>query len=589
MSKEGENISDNRRAKKKKTVYNTEYNDRVLEAILSNNYIDILVEYEENLEEIARIYQPEIMQVINDNYVILHIYVGDKTGNYYKDIKMTNIPRCFGPYGKRSLDEAGVLVVHNQPYLPLRGEGILIGIVDSGISYTEKVFTYEDNTTKIASIWDQTIQGNPPTSFYYGTEYTREDINQALQSGNPYVVVPSRDTSGHGTFLAGVAGGREVLEENFIGAAPDAELVIVKLKEAKQNIKDMWAIYTDVPVYQNTDIMMGVKYLLKIANGLNKPIVIIVGLGSNLDGHDGTAVIERYLSNISKTTGNVVTVAAGNESNNGHHYRGIFRSESLKDVEINVARGEKGYTFSMWSKVPDKFSISITSPTGEYIERLPFRLSFLQSQSLIIEKTKIFISYELYEERTGDQHIFIRMEEPTEGIWTFTIYGEIIVNGRIDIWLSRNGWIKKNTRFLEPDPYTTVTVPATSSDLLTVGAYDIERIYINSGRGFTRNEKLKPDLVAPGVNVYGPLPNNKFGTMTGTSVSAAITGGAAALLLEWGIIFGYDRKIDTQKVKNYLIRGAIRKENIEYPNRVWGYGELNLYNTLKALRDIKYK
>lgn len=528
------------------------------------------------------------MQVINDNYVILHIYVGDETENFYRNIKITNIPRCFGPYGKSSLEASGILVAHNQPYLPLRGEGVLIGVVDSGISYTEKVFTYEDNTTKIVSIWDQTIQGNPPTSFYYGTEYTREDINKALQSEDPYAIVPSKDISGHGTFLAGVAAGSEDVEKNFIGAAPDAELVIVKLKEAKRNLKDVWAIYTDATVYQNTDIMMGINYLLKIAIGFNKPIVIIVGLGSNVDGHDGTAVIERYLSNISKTTGNIVTVAAGNECNSGHHYKGVFINESTKNVEINVASGEKGFTFSLWSKVPDKFSVSITSPTGEYIERIPFRLSFMQSQNLIIEKTKIFIKYELYEERTGDQFIFVRMINPTEGLWTFTVYGELIVNGRFDIWLSRNDWIEENTKFFEPNPYTTVTVPSTSDELITVGAYNhvAQRIYASSGRGLTRNEKLKPDLVAPGVNIYGPLPDDKFGMMTGTSVSTAITGGAAALLLEWGIVLGNDKKMDTQKVKNYLIRGAAREKNIEYPNRLWGYGELNLFRTIEAIRDI---
>ena len=84
------------------------------------------------------------------------------------------------------------------------------------------------------SIWDQTdVKGNPPEGFSYGSEYTREEINRALQADNPLEVVPHRDENGHGTFMAGIACGSYDEQGDFIGAAPDSEIVMVKLKEQK--------------------------------------------------------------------------------------------------------------------------------------------------------------------------------------------------------------------------------------------------------------------------------------------------------------------------------------------------------------------
>lgn len=558
-------------------------------AIISQDYLDILVEYDNNLDEIIKKFNAECVQIINNKLAILHI----KFESFYAllGIKQSNFPRAYGPYGKTSMAASGVLVFHTHPFVPLTGKGILIGIIDSGIDYTHRVFTYNDKTTKITSIWDQTIQGNPPEGFMYGTEYTRDDINRALRSEDPFKVVPSIDDSGHGTFLAGIAAGREVVEENFVGAAPGAELVIVKLKQAKDLVKEvLYAIYTDAIVYQSTDMFMGVKYLTQKALDLGRPLVIIVGLGANGYGHDGKALMEVYLSSIARRKENVVVVAAGNEANRKHHYKGEFENEdAYKEVELNVAENEEGLILSIWSRAPDILSIAITSPSGEYIDRVPIRLEETQVYNLILEDTQVVVVYQLSEERRGDQQITIRMANPTAGIWTITVFGDLIVNGVFHIWTSREGWIQEETQFLEADPYTTVTVPSTSIYLLTVGAYNhkTNSIYIDSGRGPTRYDKLKPNLVAPGVDVYGPLPGNRFGTMTGTSISASIVGGVSALLLEWGVLQGKDTEMDTQQVTNYLIRGASRNRSVDYPNPIWGFGELDLLNTFEAISGRK--
>lgn len=551
--------------------------------VISENYLDYIVEYErDNLMNQIKEYNPVQIQIINDNYAIFHISPEKEVEN-----PIENFPALYGPYDKSVMDAANVLAFHTHPYVPLRGAGVLIGIVDSGIDYTHRVFTYEDNTTKIQSIWDQTIEGSPPQGFIYGTEYDKEDINRALQSDEPYNIVPSRDMTGHGTSLAGIAAGKEIIEENFVGAAPEAELVVVKLKEAKQYFRSWWMIEKEQIVYQSSDIMMGIRYLYQKAQILEKPLSIIVGLGSNQGSHDGTSILEEYLGGIAIREGNVTTIAAGNEANLGHHYKGIFEEgENFKNVELNVAKGENGLVVSIWSKTPDKISIALTTPAGEYIDRLS-PLIKKQVIKLTLEQTIIEVFYQLSNPRTGDQVVFLKLIKPTEGIWTLTVFGDLIVNGRIDLWLPREGWIRKGTTFLQPDSYATVTVPGTSVDLITSGAYDVKTntLYINSGRGLTRDLELKPDLVAPGVNVKVPMPVNTFATKTGTSISSAIIGGVSSLLLEWGIILGNDLQMDTRKAKNYLLRGATRDEERKYPNREWGYGKINLLGTFKDIGE----
>lgn len=561
-------------------------------AITSEDHFDLIVEYTEGLTEIVQKFKPDCIQIIDGTYVILHVpFSCSNFSELDRLFPKGMIPFIVGPYGKSDLNASGILAVHEQPYVPLRGQGMLIGVIDSGIDYTHSAFRYEDGGTKILRIWDQSIQGNPPEGFFYGTEYTKEMIDEALFSDAPYQIVPHMDEYGHGTFLAGVAAGREVPEADFIGAAPDADLLVVKLKPAKHCLRELFMVNQDYnPVYQSTDIIMAVKYLDQVARELKRPLSIVIGLGSNQGGHDGSAYLEVYLRDIAQRVGRVVTVAAGNEANLGHHYYQFFSpGETTKTMEINVAKNENGFLLLIWTTIPDKVSISITSPTGEYIDRIPARIGQVEEVDLVLEESRIIVEYDMNEERTGDQVISVRIMRPTEGIWTITLYGDLIVDGRINAWLSREGFINPETAFLMPTAHTTVTFPSTGIGVITVGAYNHQNnsLYIGSGRGLTRDLELKPDLVAPGVNVIGPLPINRFGTMTGTSVSAATTAGAAALLLEWGIAYGNDRDMDTEKVRNYLIRGARRRANISYPNREWGYGELNLLGTFEALRGYR--
>ncbi|TCT16301.1 subtilase family protein [Natranaerovirga pectinivora] len=559
------------------------------EVMVSEAYADILIPFTKDLEERLGIYEARHYQFITDKYVLVHIPLD----RYYEilfrfqEIDINVIPSVLGPYSIDALDASGVLPFHTHPFVPLRGSGVLIGFVDSGIDYTHPTFLYEDNTTKIVSIWDQTIEGNPPQNFIYGTEYTEEEINRALESENPYDIVPSRDDTGHGTFLAGIAAGRYVIEEGFAGAAPDAEILMVKVKEAKAYLKRDYLIREDAIVYANTDVILGIKYLLNKAVALRRPIVICIGLGTNIGGHDGTAIIEEIIAEVGDVVGVAIIVCAGNEANLGHHYLGVYpQGQRFQDVDIRIAPNEKGITFRLWASAPDIYSVGILSPMGEFISRLSPRIGQREEIKLLLERSRVYVEYQLMDKRTGDQMIVFRIEEPTPGIWTLRVYGDLVVSGNYNIWLPREGWSDPATQFLLPSPSMTVTIPGTNTIPITVGAYNHldDSLYISSGRGPTRNLMIKPDLVAPGVNIRGPIPNNTYGTRTGTSISTAQVAGAAAILFEWGIVEGRLPQMDTRIIRKLLIRGATRRVGISYPNNEWGFGALNLLNSYELLR-----
>ncbi|TCK98464.1 subtilase family protein [Natranaerovirga hydrolytica] len=561
------------------------------DAIMSEDFVDYIVQYEANIMAAVENYNAFCFQIIDEKFAILHTPIEEAVIEREETI-VNVLPRLFGPYGIRSIDASGILPFHEQPYLPLRGEGILIGFVDSGIDYRQPAFVNDDNTSKILSIWDQTIQeGDPPLNFQYGTEYTQLEINEALNSENPLDVVPSIDETGHGTFMAGIAAGREIPTEQFVGAAPDAEVIMVKLKPGKQYLRELYLINEGAIVYQDTDVIRGVQYIIQQASIHNRPVVICLGIGSNQGAHDGTSITEEILDDIGNVFGYTIVVPAGNEANLGHHNMSRYDlGDPYEEIEVRVAPNEQGVGLQIWAQSPDVYSVAIISPTGEFISRLPPRLGSRDQIDLLLERTTITIEYLLIEQRTGDQLILVALVEPTEGIWTIRIYGDIVVVGTYHIWLEREGWIYPSTQFLTSTPSMTVTIPSTGVVPITVGAYNHvdNSLYIGSGRGPTRDNRIKPELVAPGVNVLGPLPNNEFGRMTGTSVASAHVAGAAALLLEWGILLGNNPNMNTRTIKKTLVRGATRREQFDYPNNRWGYGTLNLLNSFEIIRGTRF-
>ncbi|NLB36014.1 MAG: S8 family peptidase [Clostridiales bacterium] len=527
--------------------------------------------------------------VLQDRYVIT--FVNRNNLDEVLDILGTNFlnvaPLVYGLLDAQSLQSAGISQVHDQEFIDLKGQGALVGIIDTGIDYTNNAFKYEDGTSKIVSIFDETIETTPPYDFAVGTEYTNEQINSALASENPFDIVPSRDTDGHGTFLASIAAGREN-GEGFRGAAPDAELIVVKLRKARSYWLERYLVPPEQEnVYDGVALMGGIEYIVRKARELNRPVAICIGLGSNQGGHNGYSVIEEYLRTLSSSSGICICTAAGNESQARHHTMGtIGATGETRNIEFRVAEVSNVYLI-IRNRVSDRMSVSIKSPAGEVVGRVPAKSGTMFSSSLILERARVNVEYYFPLAVTGGQATIVKIIDATPGLWTVTVHGDIVLEGTFHAYLPMAGLGPTGLEFLSPTPNYTIVLPATSFGVITCGAYDSSSnaLYSDSSWGPTALDYLMPCLTAPGVNVGGIFPGGQ-GTMTGTSVAAAITTGACALMLQWGIVQGNDVSLSSYQIRAFLLRGCERDINIVYPNNQWGYGRLNLINTFTMMREL---
>ena len=546
------------------------------------------------------------MDYVNDEYSIIYTPLDTVTPISLARYSYYTVPGLFSLLDSSSMEASGILTTFAAPALGNRGRGTLIGIVDTGIDYTNPLFRYSDGSTRIVGLWDQSIPAGADAvpsgvpAYYelsgasYGTEFTREQINEALASDSPLDLVPSTDTNGHGTFLAGIAAGTSLPEQDFTGAAPECELVVVKLKQAKRYLRDFYLVSQDADAYQENDIMMGIKYLRVAAFRLSRPLIILIALGSNLGSHEGTSPLSGVVQDASRFLGRAAVIAAGNETGRAHHYFGtIPAGREWDDVEIRVGPEESGRGFSLelWASTADTYSVGFISPSGETISRIPIIARNETSIPFLLEPTVITVNYQLIETGAGKQLIFMRFKNPVAGIWKVRVYNTQYFTGEFHMWLPSEGLISDETVFLRPTPDTTITLPGNTAAPITVGAYNHlnNSIYIHSSRGFTPSGIVKPELAAPGVTVMGPSLGRRgngsvpMTTRSGTSVAAAHVAGAVASLYSWGIVEGNQITMSQASVKSYLIRGAKRNPALRYPNEEWGYGALDLYETFRRI------
>lgn len=454
-----------------------------------------------------------------------------------------------------------------------------MGFIDTGIDYTNPIFRYVDGSTRIAEIWDQSISdGTPPEGIFYGTRYDSEAINRALNSENPYDIVPSEDENGHGTFLAGVAAGGMDIENDFIGAAPEARIAVVKLKEAKQYLRDFFFVKDGVPAYQENDIMMAIAYLDGLANKLSMPLVICLGLGSANGSRAGNSYLSGYLNYICTRRKRSVVVANGNQAGARHHFQGKLSADmEFEEIEINVATEGRGFFAELWAAVPELVEVSVISPTGEVMPRVPVKEGATATYQFVFEGTTVSVDYRIEAIITGNLLIYLRFENPRKGIWKVRVYPENAESGLYNMWLPLQQFTEGDVFFLRSNPDVTLTIPSSASQVISVGAYNSVNgsLYADSSRGYSAAGVIKPAFVAPGVNVYGPDRRGNYIRQTGTSVAAAITAGAVAQVMEWAIVKRNAPAISNTEIKNMLIRGTDRPAPFSYPNTGWGaYGNI---------------
>jgi subtilisin family serine protease len=555
--------------------------------IYSEDYADLMIDSGTALNTLTAIPNSCSFQLVDNTYNV-YIPIDSLPRDLVQSFGYGAIPNTYGLMDIDSLDASGVTRIQNIPSLNLRGQGVLIGLIDTGIDYRHEAFIKEDGTSKIVRIWDQSIRGVTPQPDYlpFGTEYSQEQINQALASEDPLSIVPSIDEIGHGTFLAGIAAGNRNDAEDFSGVAPDAELVIVKFKPAKIWIREFWKTPLDAITYQKNDLIMGINYLVQLAERVNRPMSIIIGIGTSQGAHDERGALSRYISTLASRDGICISIAGGNEGNTGHHYLGtVMDGQDL--VELQVGPNVSGFSMEFWGVTPANFSIDITSPSGEYIPRIPARRTETRVIKFIFERTIINVDYQLVEAQSGDQLILLRFTLPSQGLWSFRVYSSADIVFSFHVWLPIERFLGRETFFIRSNPNYTLTSPGNTFLPIVTTAYDntTGQRYIDASRGFMRTENIAPTLAAPGVALIGPAIPSGYTTFTGTSVAAAHTAGIGAMLLEWGIVQGKYDPISTIEIRNLLIRGTKREASIIYPNREWGYGILDLVRAYDTFRS----
>ena len=457
--------------------------------------------------------------------------------------------------------------------LRLTGRGVLIGIVDSGVDYRHSAFLTADGKSRILRLWDQSIPGNPPEGYATGTEYTNEEINEALSLSvrEGWRLVPSEDVSGHGTAVLGVAAGSDFSRGAVNrGVAYESDLLVVKMGIPRQD---------SFP--RTTELMQGVDYLVRQAIRMGKPIAINLSFGNNYGSHRGDSLLETYLDSVSGIGKNVICVGMGNNGNDALHTGGKLSPGETQEIELGVGAFEPTLNVQLWKNYEDEMEIYLENPAGERVGPLS---EILGAQRWQAGNTELLIYYGKPAPYHVTQEIYVdflardeKIPYVDSGVWKIILAARNIKNGEYFLWLPGGKTLNPGTAFYLPRPQGTLTIPATARRVISVGAYDArQNTYADfSGRGCHALPYLKPDLVAPGVDIYAPRLGGGYAAFTGTSFSTPFVTGGAALLMEWGITRRNDPYLYGEKLKAYLRRGAKALPGAEkLPNDLIGWGAL---------------
>lgn len=565
-------------------------NENCYEAVYSEDYADYIVEYNGDRQVLEEIYSNACLFFIDNRYAILYSKKRSDYMESFGNLAYNIFPKLLAPMdaavGEAAYNTPSILSMingenlDNESVLGLDGKDIVIGIVDTGIDILNEEFLNEYGRTRIKYAWDQSVNSSSGDSyageFPFGTYYTEEQLNRFVEEGNSVL----RGEDNHGNYLASIAAGRNN------GIAVNSDLVVVKLKKAKENLKELYGVRQG-EAYSEADIMLAIAYILQCSYRLRKTVSILIGFGTNSGSHTGSAALEAYINNIGILRGVCVSVAGGNEGSASHHTDGDIEDNEQAVIEINVPE-KTAFTLEIWGKAPGVYAIGMDIAGGEIIDRIPPRFDRSQIIKPIFGGGTIYVDYFLVEGQAGDELILVRFFDTPRGLYRITLTATGTVEKQYRAWLPVSSFVPEGLVFTNPVTWGTVTVPGTAVTPIVSGAYNYSdgSIYVNGSRGYTANSVVKPDLAAPGVNITGAGPYGTKVTGSGSSISAACAVGAAALMQQWSRDRGLSPYINGNQIRQYLIRGADRENSRRYPDRYYGFGTLNLRKTFESLRNL---
>lgn len=483
----------------------------------------------------------------------------------------------------------------------LTGRGTIVCVIDSGIDYTHPDFRNPDGSTRILALWDQTIPANSvtnilapgnsqnnifisqestlgaPNGYFLGTLFTREIINEALNATDPqtrFSICPSQDASGHGTHVTGIAAGNGRASNGlYRGVAYEADLLIVKLGRPGPNSFPSTSL-----------LMMAIDFAIRQSLAENIPLAINLSFGNTYGSHSGSSLLETYLDSVSELGRVSIAVGSGNEGVSRGHTGGTLTEGQSETIQFSISDFSTALNIQLWKNYWDEFTITLIPPVGSSVT-LPitpgtWRYPFGETQvySYNGEPTPYTPFQEIYLDFLPDGTYL------TPGVWTIRLTPQRILSGTWDMWMPSAAIRNEATAFLLPTPETTLTIPSTAFRVITVGAYDAFQNTIApfSGRGYTwNNQFIKPDLVAPGVDITSCAPGGGYETRSGTSMATPFVTGTASLLMQWGILLGNDLFLYGEKLRAYLINGTQPLPGFEmYPNPQTGWGALCLFDSI---------
>lgn len=565
-------------------------NENCYEAVYSEDYADYIVEYNGDRQVLEEIYSNACLFFIDNRYAILYSKKRSDYMESFGNLAYNIFPKLLAPMdvagGEAAYNTPSILSMingenlDNESVLGLDGKDIVIGIVDTGIDILNEEFLNEYGRTRIKYAWDQSVNSFSGDSyageFPFGTYYTEEQLNRFVEEGKSVL----RGEDNHGNYLASIAAGRNN------GIAENSDLVVVKLKKAKENLKELYGVRQG-EAYSEADIMLAIAYILQCSYRLRKTVSILIGFGTNSGSHTGSAALEAYINNIGILRGVCVSVAGGNEGAAGHHTEGDIEDNEQAVIEINVPE-KTAFTLEIWGKAPGVYAIGMDIAGGEIIDRIPPRFDRSQIIKPIFGGGTIYVDYFLVEGQSGDELILVRFFDTPRGLYRITLTAAGAAGKSYRAWLPVSQFAPEGLVFTNPVTWGTVTVPGTAKTPIVAAAYNYSdgSIYVNGSRGYTADSVVKPDLAAPGVGITGAGPYGTTVTGSGSSISAACAVGAAALMQQWSRDRGLSPYINGNQIRQYLIRGADRENSHRYPDRYYGFGILNLRKTFESLRNL---